>query len=183
MPSPSPFLPSFLAPLFDRARTPVNRTRWAVAILCCLCAAYLILSETSLRGKSATVDEFGHLPTGLNLLNSGDFGYCDFHPPLMNMLSAMPLWVSGVKIVYPAGMSDQTRHVCWANGYLFMNQHRAHYPCYVVQCRRVTVALVALLGVVVFAWGRLLAPAHPNRAGLLAATLVWFSPDTLAHAQ
>ena len=153
-----------------------------LAALACLGAIYLTLAGLTLRAKSVTVDEFGHLPAGLNLWNSGDFAYGELNPPLMNALSALPLKLAGIRTVYPRDFPQDSRHGFWANGYLFMGQHRADYQGLFVRARWVTVALVGLLGVVAFAWGRLLVPARPNTAGLLAAALIWFSPEIMSHA-
>jgi len=155
----------------------------AVCILAGCCLLFITLEVSSQRTKSVTVDEFGHLAVGLNLLTTGDMRYASLNPPLMNALSALPLHLAGARVTPPPELSPALRQNFWANGYAFMNQRRDTYHDDFVRARYVTIGIVALLGLVVFAWGRLLAPACPNTAGLLAANLVWFSPEVLAHGQ
>lgn len=156
---------------------------WGLLGLLLLAAAYVSLAGFSLRRKSVTVDEFAHLPAGLNVLNSGDTRYCALNPPLMNVLSAIPVWVAGVRADWPEDWPEQVRFENWPNGYVFMNQNRGNYQAYYLRSRYVTVAIVGLLGLVVFFWGRMLVPDRGNLAALLAAGLIWFSPNILAHAR
>jgi len=159
-----------------------RETLRVAAALACLCVVYLILAMTSLHTNSVTVDEFGHLPAGLNLLNTGDYRYCELNPPLMNALSAVPMKLQGIEITLPRDFPEKYRHSFWDNGYLFMEQHRLDYHQLFVRSRYVTVLLVLLLGIVAFFWGRMLVPAHANRAGILAS-LIWFEPNIMAHAR
>ena len=52
---------------------------------------YLVLAAGSAGQKSVTVDELGHLPSGLYYLQTGDARYASLNPPLVNALSALPL--------------------------------------------------------------------------------------------
>ncbi|MBW2282631.1 MAG: glycosyltransferase family 39 protein [Deltaproteobacteria bacterium] len=153
-------------------------------VLAVMGLAWVTLASASLRQTSITVDEFGHLPAGYNLLTTGDFRYCSLNPPVLNALSAAPLLfmdLPGRGSVGPLGRDAS--HDFWRNGYAFMDRHRGEYLAAFNVARHVTVAIVALLGVLVFAWARRLVPERPNLAGLLAAALVWLTPDVLAHAR
>jgi len=166
-------------PLSHDVSTPL-----AWSVLLALTALFVLLAVNSLVQKSVTVDEFGHLPAGFNLLRTADFGYCDYNPPLMNVLSSLPLLVMDLPdktVAVPA--EEEHRYSFWVNGYSFMNRHREHYHEMFVRARLVTVAAGAVLGWLAFLLARQLAPAGPNAAGLLAAGLVWLSPETLAHAR
>jgi hypothetical protein len=136
-----------------------------------------------LADKSVTIDEFGHLPAGVNVLSTGDFRYCQLNPPLMNLLSALPL--RSMEITEPPrrGMSLKSRYSFWVNGYAFMDTNREIYRDAFAAGRIVTVVIVALLGLLVFVWARLLVPGRPNAAGLFSAALIWFSPNIMAHAR
>ncbi len=158
-----------------------NGPKIALAIMGLL---YIALAATSLITDSVTAEEFGHLPAGYNLLHSGDFRYGELNPPLMNMLSALPVCALAPGWTAPSpNLPPALRYSFWANGYFFMVQHREHYHGLFVAARMVTVFLVALLGLLGFVWARQLAPERPNAAGLLAAGLIWFSPNILAHAR
>jgi hypothetical protein len=155
----------------------------AAAVLAFACLVFVTLEARGMRGMSVTYDEYGHLPAGLNLLNTGDFRYCELNPPLMNALSALPLRLAGVRTTFPADLSASLRHDFWANGFAFMGQHRRDYHELFLRARGVTVGLMVVLGLVAFAWARQAVPANADEAGLLAAVLVWFSPEILAHGQ
>lgn len=144
---------------------------------------FVTLEIFSMRVKSVTIDEFGHLPAGLNLLNSGDFRYCTLNPPLMNALSALPLRLASVGINHSTDLPANFRYNFWNNGYAFMNQQRSAYIDLFLWARGVTVGLMVILGLVVFTWARHLVPTHADSAGLLSAVLVWFSPEVLAHGR
>ena len=162
-----------------------TRHGWLLALL----VAHAWLSVTSLVGKSVTVDEFGHLPAGVYLLETGDWSHASLNPPAMNVLSALPTWLvsesSGPSPVAPAAkrLAEQTPNPFWRNGYRFMLERGAEYHRVFVAARLSTVAMVLLLGVIVYAWARELAPARAAFAGPLAAALVLLSPNLLAHGR
>jgi hypothetical protein len=143
---------------------------------------YAVLAVASLRDESVTVDEFGHLPVGFNVLTTGDFGFCELNPPLMNILSALPL--PGMGAVAPeARLSAADRYSFWGGGYRFMAANEKSYHRLYVAARCVTVAVVGMLGVLLFLWAGLFVPERRHQAGLLAAGLVWFLPGMMAHAR
>lgn len=142
------------------------------------------LASASLRETSITIDEFGHLPAGYHLLTTGDFGYCSLNPPLLTGLTALPLLFMDLPDEgRPGPLGRDAGYDFWANGYRFMDLHRADYLAAYTAARHVNLGLAVLLGILLFVWAGQLVPQHPNRAGLLAAGLTWFSPDVLAHAR
>jgi len=158
-------------------------------LLLAMLGAHAVLSVTSLVGKSVTVDEFGHLPAGVYLLETGDFAHASLNPPLMHWLSALP-----VRFVEPSGRPNpvapavrelyrSTANRFWQNGYRFMLERGADYQRSFVAARTASVIVVSLLAVVLYAWARELSPMRPDFAGLLAAGLVLFSPNMIAHGR
>ncbi|MBD3235655.1 MAG: phospholipid carrier-dependent glycosyltransferase [Candidatus Eisenbacteria bacterium] len=164
-------------------RSPRPRVWWTYAALLCMGALFLVLAVTSLTGKSVTVDEFGHLPTGLNLIGHGEMRYAHLNPPLARLLSALPLAAAGVPPIATDALAFQQRYDFWANGYAFMQREADTYHAHFVRARWVSVCLALLLGALAFFWTRRLAPAHAGWGGLLAAGLIWFDPNLLAHAR
>src|SRR5262245_51878072 len=98
--------------------TDVPRRR-AWTILAIIGAVYVSLAFLALRQKSVTVDEFGHLPVGYNLLTTRDFKYCELNPPLMNVLSALPLMFMDIVPIAASAMVPDEKYAFWANGYEF----------------------------------------------------------------
>jgi len=158
-----------------------NRWTWATFIILSLLQILLLFS--SLVDKSVTIDEFAHLPAGLNVLSSGDFRYCELNPPLMNVLSSLPLRAMGINPPPPLQIPEAKRHSFWVNAYVFMNYHRHHYHRIFIVARMMTVGIVILLGLLIFSWARILVPERRNTAALLSVTLIWFSPNIMGHAQ
>ena len=146
--------------------------------------AFLTLAFSSLRVKSVTVDEFGHLPAGYNLLRTGDFRHAELNPPLVNALSALPLLPMRLEASSTAtDVEVSGPYRFWTDGYRFMFDHAADYQRAFVAARSVIVLSTLLTGLLLFGWARKLVPARPDRAGLLAAGLFWFSPQILAHGR
>jgi len=154
---------------------------WAWIVLFLLGSAHFSLAFISLQGKSVTVDEFGHLPVGVNILQKGDLRYAELNPPLMNVLSALPLLAMDVAPTAAAPKGKE--YSFWANGYTFMRSHSRDYHRLFTAARTVTVVLVILFGILAFVWGRMLVPDRPEAAGLMAAGLLWLSPNLMAHGR
>lgn len=144
----------------------------------------MLLAIGSLRHKSVTVDELGHLPAGYYYLRSGDPRHLGSNPPLANVISATPLLFMDLESsgTIPPTLGGLTRSF-WGNGYRFLFEYPDDYRRVYTAARLTTVLLVAGLGLLLFVWGRALAPRHPEWCGLLAAGLLWFSPGVLAHAR
>lgn len=168
----------------EEGNAPARTTVITWVALAVLGLAYAVLASASLRETSITVDEFGHLPVGAHVLATGEFAYAQFNPPLMRVLSALPVVALDLKPSGTApGWAAQPAYDFWLNGYHFMERYRADYLRAFHAARHVTVFAVGLLGLLVFAWARALVPERAAFAGLLAAALVWFSPGLLAHAR
>ncbi|MEE2663221.1 MAG: phospholipid carrier-dependent glycosyltransferase [Myxococcota bacterium] len=168
---------------------PRQRLRGAHWLLLAMLVAHAVLAVTSLVGKSVTVDEFGHLPAGVYLLETGDFTHASLNPPLMHWLSALP-----VRFVEPSGRPNpvapaarelyrSTANPFWRDGYRYMLERGADYQRSFVAARTASVAVVSLLAIALYAWARELSATRPDFAGLLAAGLVLFSPNMIAHGR
>lgn len=173
---------------------PVRRSRWlAAALLPTLLALHAALATTSLLRKSVTVDEFGHLPVGMALLDTGDASVAPLNPPLMRLLSALP-----TRAIAPSDapnpvapgvrrLAEQTRHPFWRGGYRLMLERGADYRRLFVAARLVSVAVTLVLAVVAWRWARewagSTAPDRARWAGPMAAALVTLSPNLLAHGR
>jgi len=153
---------------------------WALGVLLLL---YVVLAAGSARQKSVTVDELGHLPSGLYFLQTGDARYAAVNPPLVNALSALPvLFLDLERAPEPPPPSDDVLSF-WSTGYHFQETQRADYLRIFDAARWMPILIVACLGVLLFFCARQLAPEAPELAGLLAAGFVCFSPNVLAQAR
>ena len=154
--------------------------RWATPLAVLILLAGLGLGFSSALQNSATRDEGVHLARGVAILQTGDFRLSIHHPPLMNLLSALPLFLSGRPIVFP----DQDPS--WRNAQkdefaeVLAQANRNNLLFFLMLGRLPTLLLAAFLGFFVFRFSReLFGPA----AGLLSLTLYCLDPTILAHSQ
>lgn len=153
-------------------------------ILAGMFGVYLGLAIHSLWGKSVTIDEQGHLPVGYNVLTTGDFGYCELNPPLMNVIHALPLLFLDIRhTLGEPPIFPYPGYRFWSNGKHFMLEQKERYREIYLAARITGVVGVGLLGLVLFLWASELVPSRSRLAGLLAAGFAWFSPNFLAHAR
>ncbi|MDP6977612.1 MAG: phospholipid carrier-dependent glycosyltransferase [Myxococcota bacterium] len=164
---------------------PVGRGAIGLALLA---AVFVMLCIASARQKAVTVDELGHLPSGVYTLASGDPRHATLNPPLLNVLSALPVFALSLESsIEPPAASDDVFSF-WSSGYHFHERHRADYLRIFSAARQVPVLLMVLLGVLVYRWANELARSSGSSeggpaAGLVAASLFWFSPNLIAHAR
>ncbi|MBW2232879.1 MAG: glycosyltransferase family 39 protein [Deltaproteobacteria bacterium] len=157
--------------------------RWGWLGLVLLISFYAVLAGSSAQRKSVTVDELGHLPSGLHYLRTGDARYASLNPPLINLLSATPVLLLDLEkeLVAPPASNDPFSF--WEVGYEFQQRHAADYQRIFDAARVVPIGIVAALGLLAFVWARQLVPDAPNAAGLFAAGLICLSPNVLAQAR
>jgi hypothetical protein len=160
-------------------RTSDRLIRWLPALLL---AAHAGLLLNSIRLHSVTIDEAGHIPSGLVHWHAGTFGAYRVNPPLPRMLATLPLlatkcqWVDEGEWAYRGPHSRVEGQL--ARSFRQFNQER--YRQYVVLARLAGVLWSCLGGWLVFRWGRDL---YGFGGGLLGLAVWCFEPNILAHAQ
>jgi 4-amino-4-deoxy-L-arabinose transferase-like glycosyltransferase len=160
-----------------------RRRHWGPWALAVVLLAYATLALGSAHQKSVTVDELGHLPSGVYFLTTGDPRYASLNPPLVNALSALPVFFLDLEHpLEPPPVSDDVFSF-WATGYHFQEMHRSDYVSIFAAARWVPILIVAALGVLLYAWGREFSPTTPEISGLLVAGFFCLSPNVLAHAR
>ncbi|MFO8058064.1 MAG: glycosyltransferase family 39 protein [bacterium] len=162
-----------------------EKHKWIVpAVALLIITAHLALLISSARHKSHTSDEPFHLARGVAAIITGDFRTSVAHPPLVNMICALPLTMAydfSIPTSHPVWTSRKfeppSRKIALARHFLYGNPH---YLDIVSRGRVPVMILSALLAVILGVWaGRLFgAPA-----GLMAMALYCFSPTMLAHAR
>ncbi len=149
--------------------------RWAVPLLL---AAFVLLCAHGLLWDTPTVDEFAHLPSGWYYWQTGNFALFPQNPPLVKLLSALPLF-----LIHPAVDTavrvQNTGWFPWVFGTDFMERNRAIYDRVFLLGRLPIVLLGVLTGLLVYRWAREL---YGTGAGLVALILFVFCPSIVAHA-
>lgn len=144
-----------------------------------LAAFWLALS--SLTNDSPTMDEQNHMARGLALLRTGDPRLSLEHPPLINSWSALPL-LSTPTIVLPLDDPSWQATDGWYRfaSLLLWENNRDIAQQLVVLSRIPIVHIFLLMACVGYRFASKL--WHP-RAGLLAALLLLFDPNLMAHGR
>lgn len=163
----------------------VRVRRWAAAAaVFSLLALHFGLGLMSARQKSVTADEPFHLGRGVSALFSGDFRLNVSHPPLFNLLNALPLlMISDLNIPYTDPywqnplVDDADRKYRFAM--LFLWRLNPDPLRLIFLARLPTLLASVLLGAMVFIWSRRL---FGTGAGLFALYLYCLCPNLLAHA-
>lgn len=134
------------------------------AVLCVMTADYC----------SITHDEYWHVPVGLLNLTTGQFDYDNLNPPLMRMLTAVPLLIAGAESG-PAIASDDL----WGYGDQFLAANESRYRSLFFWAR-IPVVLVSVLTCWITAhWATQL---FGIRSGIMALFMSCASPAVIANA-
>ncbi|HYK02696.1 MAG TPA: glycosyltransferase family 39 protein [Thermoanaerobaculia bacterium] len=153
-------------------------TAWrARAALLVLAIAVAALAVSSVRLDTATADEGAHIAAGLIKLRHGWLSFFPEQPPLMNVLSALPLGEFTMPDVW---QNDLGRGGHWRAGHalLYGAGNDAHRLLFLA--RLPTVALFLAL---CFAVYRVVASEAGRTWGVIAFALTGFCPNLLAHGR
>ncbi|MGH8437025.1 MAG: ArnT family glycosyltransferase [Pseudomonas sp.] len=153
-------------------------TRIALLLIVLLAAAVSILA--SMR-NSTTFDEIVFIAGGARGYETGAFDLAPDHPPLMQYIYGLPVWLADPEFPVETATPEQRGSI----GYRYAYSKQFFWtvgndPEQLAFLGRLpAAAMAALLAVLVFRYVRSIqGPA----AGLLAAGLVAFLPDVLAHS-
>jgi hypothetical protein len=163
----------------DRAPNALHRRPTLLHILVPLVLLVILFFQLYLgvRKKSSTLDEQNHIARGLALLRTGDVRLSTIHPPLVNMICALPLLRDqGVKLPLDDSSWRTADYDGFGNKFLWVTNNNG--PSIVARARVAIMLLTVLLGALVYVWAYEL---YGWTAGVLALTLLCFDPNILAH--
>lgn len=147
--------------------------RQAIHLGLLLLAAGLLVFNA--QAQSPTMDEQNHMARGYALLRTGDPRLSVEHPPLINLLEALPL---GGGVVLPLDDPSWETAEWYRFADLFLWSVNALPDRMVFLSRMPIVALTLLMSAVARRWARTLGGGW---AGLVAGSLVVLDPNILAH--
>lgn len=142
-----------------------------------LLGAFAILCMHGLVWDTPTVDEFAHLPAGYYYLKTGDFNLYSRNPPLLKVLSALPLLAAQPEMKISAKLGTSGWYP-WVVATDFMNRNRPVYDRLFLLGRLPIVLLGVFMGWLVWRWSREL---YGPRAGLVSLAGFAFCPTLVAH--
>jgi hypothetical protein len=154
------------------------RTRWLLPYLVLAALALVMLAQmwTSIRQLSITSDEAHHFYSGYLYLQCRDFGWNLEHPPLANMVAALPLL--GMDIVdpisSPCGMPN-SKLIDFQAGHDFVFAN----PEYVLMAGRMA-ASTFTIGLLVAMWF-FARRMFGLTVAIISAVLLAFEPNILAN--
>jgi len=135
----------------------------------------------SMRKKSVTIDEIMYFSTGYYHLKTGDFNFNMTNPPLMKMLSAIPLLFLDLKIPAIDGNPKEWSLIKqWKFARTFLYENTVDADKILFVARLPIVFISVLLGFYVFMLSK---DFFGEKAGLCALFLYCFSPNILAHSR
>jgi len=165
-----------------RTLTPLRHTSRRLAVL--LAAAFLVLHLvvllSSISEKSATVDEFVHVPAGCWYWKSGDFTVSGLNPPLLKLWCALPVMGMKPKLPIAADAADRDARYPWLFGRLFLFKNWDHYDAMLTRARLAVMLLSLAGGVVLYLWTR---RTFGTAVALLALGLFAVEPNVVAHGR
>ncbi len=127
-----------------------------------------------------TVDEFVQVPMGLYHLRTGKFDLDRRNPPLIKMMTATPVWLSGARLnTDPQWRGNGEGWWMWIFGTRFMRDNEANYFSLFFLARLVVILLGLAGGLCLYAWAR-----QWYGAGAALGTLLLYAtcPNLLGHA-
>jgi hypothetical protein len=148
--------------------------RAACLLLLTLQAGLAILS---LRQHNLTVDEGGHLFSGLLAWEEGRLDVYPVNPPLVKALAALPIVISRPRLSESVRWSASMDWVPEHNR--FVHKNRDQYQELIFRARYMLVAFSVLGGWLVYRWSSQL---FGQTAGLVALSLWAFCPNVLCWA-
>ena len=137
-----------------------------------------IIEVRSGLGETQTWDEGIHISAGYSYLAFGDYSWNIEHPPLVKIVSALPLTRMGLVAERrgPDGkLKDQVRY-----GIDFLYANRRHADSILIAARSANIVLTVLFVTALAWWTR---RRWGPGAGLCAAVLCAFDPNLIAHGR
>jgi 4-amino-4-deoxy-L-arabinose transferase-like glycosyltransferase len=147
-----------------------------------VCALLLLMAMQSIYAISTwspTHDEMVYVSRGYSVLKTNDFRLDIGHPPLINIISALPLLMINPRLPtdhYSWNQQGQNDYVAFGHQFYYVYNK----PEKIIFLSRLMILLMALiLGICVFRWAKEL---FGKKAGLVAILLFSFSPEIISHS-
>lgn len=147
-----------------------------IFFLLAILAIQVILSS---KQKCAYYDEPFQISAGLYHLKYGDYRIEIQNPPLLRMISAMPLLFTDVTIKKEE-KQNWTSFEKYAFGKEFLYKNNLNADTILLLARIQILFPAILLGIIIFLWSSEI--FNDTKAGIIALTFYCFSPNILAHS-
>ncbi|MEK7148987.1 MAG: glycosyltransferase family 39 protein [Patescibacteria group bacterium] len=149
-------------------------------------AAVIILSVMAILlvgsawNDSAIMDELSHISAGYSYVTELDYRINPEHPPLMKMLSAVPLLFQNISFPVLSDAWQKDVNGQWDLGRIFLYESGNDADSIIFSARVPIMILSIITGWLLFSWTR---RRFGNRVGLLTLAFFAFSPTVIAHSR
>ncbi len=159
-----------------KSKSKADLIAWILALVILL--LMLVLVSSTVMRMSPTFDEQNHVTRGIAILRTGDYRLSLHHPPLANMLEALPVaWRSETN--FTTDMPSWQDYGIWNASHTTIWE-RSKDGVQLIQLARFPVLLFTLvLGLVIFLWAKALFGPY---GGVLALAFYALDPNMLAHS-
>lgn len=152
------------------------RPQASVVLAAMLMAIHASLLAVQACRNSPTIDEVGHLPSGLFHWQYGDFTLYRVNPPAVRMLAALPLLMMDVHTDWSMVNPDGRARSEFSTGIMFLRSNGSRAFRQFFAARLAVIPLILLGGWAVYRWScELFGPA----AGILGLCCWCFCPNML----
>lgn len=171
-----------VAPSATAADNPTRNgtwVRWQYAALALIIAAFAITAGSAMRHTSTTFDEILLPAAGARGFATGDFGLVHiYHPPVLPYIYGLPVAAAGPRLPAEQGNEQERgQSFRYARAFFFENGNDPQRLAFLA--RSVGIIVGCLLILTTFLFTR--SAAGPG-AAIMAAALIAFVPDVLAHS-
>lgn len=153
-----------------------SRTRWVIGLL----AAHACWLAWSATWQSPTLNEPGHLASGIAHWTLGRFEPYAVNPPLVRMIAAVPVLAAGCEVDWSSFRSQPGSRTEFTLGSDFIEANGARSQRLFEWARWACIPFSLLGAWMCYVWGRAL---YSEQAGLLACVLWCVEPNIIAHGQ
>lgn len=156
----------------------MKKNKFLIFAVIVLLSVHFLLVLKVIQSNSPTCDEIAHhVASGYSYVKTGDFRLNPANPPLLRMISAVPLLFLKLGAPFADKSWSEGNSPVFGHKFFYVDNHNADQ---IIFWARFPMALLSLvLGLLVFFWSRKL---FGGAGGLLSLSLYAFSPNIIAFA-
>ncbi len=167
----------FVQPDVPQERRDPNFREVHLAVLLAGIDLSTYLSVECIRSNPAVLDEYAHVPVGVSHWQLGRFSLYRENPPLVRLLTSLPVWLSKPTLDY--SRATHGRRSEWQFGLDFMLSNPGRYDILIQRARCVVLLLGTLSATLIFWW---VSEEHGGGAAAVCALIWLFDPTYMANA-
>ncbi len=152
-------------------------SRGIFALFSLLLLGFGLLSAEAILSNSVVIDEYAHVPAGVAYWRDGLFSMYDENPPLVKLLTSLPVHLSGAVMDY--SKVGSSRRWEFPVSHDFRRANAARYFELFHAARFVVTIMAVVCGLLLYHWA---ARDGGPAVGLACASLWFTDPNVIAHS-